>query len=251
MAKKITVNLHKGGVGKTSTAINLAAALHLKGKRVLIVDLDPQSNATVAVGIDPTTLDKNINHLFSDIYLPVQDVIVQSPPSSGGIHVLPSHPDLSKTEAGMNASSVGSIQEIIKPLEDSYDFIIFDTPPSENFLTLNALVASDLVIIPLQAHFLALQGLEQVFDQIRNVNRGLNPKLKVHGILPTMVNPRTNVSRMVLEQVRAKYGDLVFPFNIEYSIKHSEASLYGVPLVFLDQYHQGTIVYNNLADTLL
>ena len=251
MATKITINLHKGGVGKTSTTINLAAALHLKGKRVLIVDLDPQSNATVAVGIDPTTLKKNINHLFSDIYLPAHKVIVQSPPASGSMHILPSHPDLSKTEAGMNASSVGSIQEIIKPLDELYDFIIFDTPPSENFLTLNALVASDLVIIPLQAHFLALQGLEQVFEQIKNVNRGLNPSLKVHGILPTMVNPRTNVSRMVLEQVRAKYGELVFPFSVDYSIKHSEASLYGVPLVFLDQYHQGTLAYNNLADTLL
>jgi chromosome partitioning protein len=251
MAKKITVNLHKGGVGKTSTSINLAAALQQKGQRVLLVDLDPQANATLAVGLNPLSLERNLNHLFTDIHLQPHQVIIEAAKTSGGMHVLPSHPDLARTEAGMNASSVGSIRDIITPIEEHYDFIIFDTPPAENFLTLNALVASDLVIIPLQAHFLALQGLEQVFEQIRNVNRGLNPKLKVHGILPTMVNQRTNVSRLVLDQVREKYPELVFPFSIDYSIKHSEASLYGVPLVMLDQFHSSSASYNQLADTLL
>jgi chromosome partitioning protein len=151
----------------------------------------------------------------------------------------------------MNASQVGFLRGILDPLEDDYDFIVMDTPPSDSYLTINALASADEAIIPLQAHFLALQGLSQALEQIEQVRRGLNPNLRVAGILATMVNQRTNISRSVLDQVRERYPDLVYPFVVDYSIKHSEANLYGSPIVFLDQFHPGSQAYIQLADTLL
>jgi len=248
MAKKIAITLRKGGSGKTTTAINLAASLHKKGKRVLLVDLDPQANATVSIGIDPYAIPYNINHLFTDIAVQPHQVIVQD---SHGLHLLPSHPDLAQTEAGMKATQIGLLKGMLEPLEDSYDFIIIDTPPSESYLAVNALAYADEVIIPLQAHFLALQGLSQALQQIEQVKQGLNPKLKVAGILATMVNPRTNISRVVLEQVQEAYPELLYPFWVDYSVKHSEATLAGVPIIYFDQFHSGSEAYNKLADTLL
>ena len=245
MARKIAVTLRKGGSGKTTTAVNLAAALHLCGKKVLLIDLDPQANATLAVGIDPTTLPKNINHLFTTIDTRPDDVVTHTP---FGLAILPSHPDLAQTENGMKATQVGMLRGLLEPFESTYDLIIIDTPPSESYLTVNALAAADEVIIPLQAHYLALQGLAQALTQVAQVKNGLNPRLKVAGILPTLVNARTNISRAVLEDVKRNYPDLVYPFGIEYSVKHSEASLAGEPIVLYEPSHQGAIVYKQLAE---
>src|SRR3712207_6796448 len=199
MARKIAVTLRKGGSGKTTTAVNLAAALHRKGKKVLLVDLDPQANATLAVGIDPTTLPKNINHLFTRIDTTPDEVVTYT---TFGLALLPSHPELAQTESGMKATQVGMLRGLLNPFEDAYDIIIIDTPPSESYLTVNALAAADEVIIPLQAHYLALQGLAQALTQVDQVRNGLNPQLKIAGILPTLVNARTNISRTVLEEVK-------------------------------------------------
>jgi len=245
MAKKIAVTLRKGGSGKTTTAVNLAAALHLKGKKVLLVDLDPQANATLAIGIDPTALVKNINHLFTSIDTTPEEVVTHT---TFGLALLPSHPDLSLTESGMKATQVGMLRGLLKPFEDTYEIIIIDTPPSESYLTVNALAAVDEVIIPLQAHYLALQGLAQALTQVDQVRNGLNPQLKVAGILPTLVNARTNISKAVLEEVKGNYPQLVYPFGIEYSVKHSEASLAGQPIVIYDPHHQGAIAYTQLAE---
>lgn len=248
MAHIIAVTLRKGGSGKTTTAINLATALQQKGQRVLLVDLDPQANATISVGIDPLTLEKNLNHLFIDYDIQPQDVIAQT---DFGLFLLPSHPDLAETEAGMKATQIGLLKGILAPLEEQYDFIVIDTPPSESYLTVNSLAAANEVIVPLQTHYLAMRGLQEVMDEIEHVRRGLNPKLKVAGILPTMVNVRTNIAKTVLDAVRGQYQDLVYPFQIDFSIRHTEASLAGRPIVLYDPHHQGAQAYIRLAETFL
>ncbi len=248
MAHIIAITLRKGGSGKTTTAINLATALHQCGRRVLLVDLDPQANATISVGIDPLALTKHINSLFVDYHVQPPEVIVRS---DFGLSLLPSHPDLAETEAGMRSAQVGLLRDILEPLVDDYDYMVVDTPPSESHLTVNALVATDEVIIPLQAHYLAMRGLEEVMREIDDVRHGLNPKIKIAGILPTMVNARTNIARTVLETVKKEYGELVYPFQIDFSIRHTEASLAGVPIVLYDAAHQGAQAYKQLAQTFL
>ncbi len=248
MAKKIAITLRKGGSGKTTTAVNLATALHQYGKQVLLIDLDPQSNATLAVGIDPTTLRVHINHLFTSIDITPVQAITRT---SFGLDVIPAHPDLAQTETGMRATQVGMLRGLIEPLENLYEYIIIDTPPSESYLAVNALAVANEVIIPLQAHYLALQGLAQALTQIDQVKRGLNPEIRVAGILPTMVNARANISRTVMDQVREAYPHLLYPFQIDYSVKHPEASLAGQPIVLYDPSHQGSIAYLQLAERVM
>jgi chromosome partitioning protein len=244
LTRTIAVTLRKGGSGKTTTAINLAAALHQQGARVLLLDLDPQANATLAVGIDPLGLSKHVDHLFTTLDTEPADVVTPAP---FGLPVLPAHPDLAGTEAGMKATQVGMLRGLLEPLEASYDAIVIDTPPSESYLTVNALAAADEVIIPLQAHYLAMQGLTQALTQVEQVKRGLNPTLRVAGILPVMVNARTKISRLVLEEVARTYPDLLYPIGIDFSVKHIEASLAGEPIVVLDPSHPGAVAYRELA----
>ncbi len=246
--KKIVVTVRKGGVGKTTTAVNLATILHNKGKRVLLVDLDPQANATLAVGVNPLALKYSINDLFTSIEVLPHQAIVKTDFS---LSLLPSHPSLGKTEAGMQATQVGMIKGLLAPLEEYYDFIIMDTPPSESYLAVNALVSADEVILPVQTHFLALQGLAQVMDDIKQVRNGLNPLLKISGILPTLVNQRTNISKTILDEIKKEYAELLYPIEIDYSVKHIEASLGGQPIVIYDPKHQGSIAYTKLANTFL
>ncbi len=248
MARIIAVTLRKGGSGKTTTSVNLAMALSLKGKKTLLVDLDPQANATISVGIDPTNLAKHINTLFTDINAKTEEVIIKT---EFGLYLLPSHPDLADTEAGMRATQIGLLKGLLEPLDNVFDFIVIDTPPSESYLTVNALAVADEVLIPLQAHFLALRGLQDVLDEVDQVKQGLNPKLKVAGILPTMVSNRTNVSKMIIEEVKSKYPDLLYPLQVDFSIKHAEASLAGKPIVIYDPKHQGSLAYLQLAELII
>lgn len=223
-------------------------ALSLKGKKTLLVDLDPQANATISVGIDPTTLTKHINTIFTNINIKTEEVIIKT---EFGLYLLPSHPDLADTEAGMRATQIGLLKGLLEPLDNVFDFIVIDTPPSESYLTVNALAVADEVLIPLQAHFLALRGLQDVLDEVDQVKQGLNPKLKVAGILPTMVSNRTNVSKMIIEEVKSKYPDLLYPLQVDFSIKHAEASLAGKPIVIYDPKHQGSLAYLQLADLII
>lgn len=248
MAKKIAVALRKGGSGKTTTAVNLAEALRQKGQRVLLVDLDPQANATISVGLDPMKLDRHINTLLTDINAKVEDVVTES---DFGMSVLPAHPDLAETEGGMKATQIGLLKSLLESVEADYDYIVLDTPPSESYLTVNALVYADEVVIPLQAHYLAMRGLEDMLKEIIKVKQGLNPKLKIAGILPTMVSKRTNIAQTVLDSVRKAYGDFLYPWEINFSIRHTEASLAGKPIILYEPSHQGSEVYLKLAEEMI
>jgi chromosome partitioning protein len=167
------------------------------------------------------------------------------------LSVLPSHPDLAKTEAGMQATQVGMLRGMLGPIEDQFDYIIIDTPPSESYLSVAALAYGDWVLIPVQAHFLATQALAQAMQDIQRVRQGLNPDLKVRGILFTMVNARTNISKAVLDEVRSMYPDYVLPIEVGFSIRHVEASLAGVPMVIFDPNHPGSMAYKELAEVVL
>ncbi len=247
MGRVISIALRKGGSGKTTTAVNLASALQLRGYNTLLIDLEHTANATISVGIDPFALERSINTLFTDVDAQPHDVMVRT---EYGLTVLPATEDLEQTEAGMTATHIGLLKPIIEALRDSFDFIIIDTPPGKSYLSLSALVASDAVLIPLQTHYLAMQGLARILEDVRKVKKGLNPTLEVAGILPTMVQPNTNISRTVIKNVREQYADLVLPLEIKYSVKHAEASLVGQPIVIYSPSHEGALEYFKLAEVI-
>lgn len=247
MGKVISVALRKGGSGKTTTAVNLASALQLKGFKTLLIDLEHTANATISVGIDPFTLHHSINTLFTDVDVQPQDVFVKT---ESGLTVLPATEDLEQTEAGMTATHIGLLKPIVEALRDTFDFIIIDTPPGKSYLSLSALVASDYVLIPLQTHYLAMQGLVRILDDVRKVKKGLNPELAILGILPTMVQPNTNISKTVIKNVKEQYTDLVLPIEIKYSVKHAEASLVGQPIVIYSPSHEGAQEYFKLVEVV-
>jgi chromosome partitioning protein len=248
MPRTIAVSLKKGGVGKTTTAVNLSACLHRMGKKVLLVDIDPQASASASCGIDITTLKYSIYNLFDDIKLNPEDVIIKT---SFGMDILPSHPDLSKIDAGMTAASTGELRALLKPLQHNYDFVIVDTPPSESYLSISALVYVNEILVPVETHFLSLQGLKQLFEMVKSIKRGLNQKLKILGIIPTKAHNRTNMSIETLKLLKAEFKDLVFPLTIDFTIKHPEASMHGVPLILFNPNHPGAQVYQKLTELIL
>lgn len=244
MCNIISVVIRKGGVGKTTTAVNLASALQLSGFRTLLVDLDPQANATISVRINPKTLTYSINDLFKDINLSSQEILVKT---DYGLSVLPANKDLGKTEAGMTATNTGALKPILDELRAQFDFIIIDTMPSQSFLSISALVASNTVLIPMETHYLAMQGLEEVMQDITDVKQGLNPMLDIIGILPTKVQAHTNLAKVVLEEVKAAYPTLLLPMEVKFSVKVAEASLTGIPIVISEPNHPGAEDYLKLA----
>ncbi len=242
----VCVANQKGGVAKTTTAVNLAAALALRGHKTLIIDVDPQSNATTGVGIDHRTAEASSYDLLVGA-AGLGDVVM--PTALDDLFCVPSSLDL----AGAEIELVGSLArehklaEALAGATDSYEIIFLDCPPSLGLITINALVAAQDLIVPVQCEYYALEGLGQLLNTAERVRRSLNPDLRIAGVLLTMYDARTKLSSQVSAEVRAHFGELVFKTVVPRSVRLSEAPSYGEPVVTLDPSSRGSISYKLLA----
>jgi chromosome partitioning protein len=259
MARKIAVAVHKGGAGKTVTTKNLAAAFALRGKRTLLVDLDEQANATKGMGIHPQELQGTLNDLFADPSRDPLSVVVATPIQGlERLHILPAHPNLSKTETGMallrsdpnNPDPVETLKGIIAPLDAYYDFMIFDTPPSLNYMTINALAAADELLIPAAASAYSEDGLARTLEAYERAIKTYNPSLKRPYILVTRVK-RTNASAIVLDGISKAYADGVVPQLIVESTAVDEAEQLQQPVVTYDYHNPAAQGYIRVAEILM
>ena len=242
----VAIANQKGGVGKTTTAINLGAALALQRERTLIIDLDPQGNASSGLGIDRGSIVKSVyDVLISE--LPVEDAI--EPTSVRNLHVVPATIDLAGAEIELVStfSREHRLRQAIKGLEGQYDFVIIDCPPSLGLLTVNALAASDEVLIPIQCEYYALEGVGQLMRNVDLVTKNLNPLLEVEGVIMTMFDGRTNLSSDVVAQVREHFGKTAYDTVIPRTVRLSEAPSYGEPIEAFDEMSRGAIAYRELG----
>ncbi|MBF0448034.1 MAG: ParA family protein [Magnetococcales bacterium] len=246
MARIIAIANQKGGVGKTSTAVNLAAAFADQGKRVLLIDFDPQGNTTTAMGIDKSQISHSIYHVLSGQCTP-QDACVT--PFQSYPHVIPASRDLGGAEIEL-VSEMGRefrLKEQMNDFGKGYDLILIDCAPSLGLLSINALVMADELMVPMPCEFLALEGLSQLVDIVEMTRRRLNPELKISGIVLTMFDGRSKLALQVAQEVRQYFSDLVFSTTIPRNIKVSESQSFGQPLVWYDKKAKAAIAYSRLA----
>ena len=248
MALVVAVANQKGGVGKTTTAVNLAASLAVAEQRVLLVDLDPQGNASTGVGCAPGQVEFGAYDLLLG-EMSATEVAVQTQLPT--MSVIPASQDLVGAERDLLGSrdSATRLRHGLAPVQDSYDIVLIDCPPSLGMLTINALTAADLVIVPMQCEYYALEGLSQLVGTIERVRATLNPKLQIHGVLLTMFDSRNNLANEVADEVRRHFRvyDTVIPRNV----RLAEAPSHGMPVILYDASSRGSYTYLNLARELL
>ena len=249
-ARVIAVANQKGGVGKTTTAINLATALAACKQKVLLVDLDPQGNASTGVGLERAQRDKNIYHVVIE-GRPMAEAIVET--KVPGMSIVPASVDLSGAEVEMvNLDDrENRLRRALVSQLDSYDFILIDCPPALGFLTINALVAAEAVLVPLQAEFYALEGLSHLLRTIDRIRRRFNPELEIQGIVLTMYDGRNNLCNLVAADARANLGEVVYKTVIPRNVRVSEAPSHGKPVLLYDVGCAGSRAYINLAREIL
>jgi len=249
-ARVLAVVNQKGGVSKTTTSVNLAAALTQAGKRVLLVDLDPQGNATMGSGVDKRTVGRTVYHVLLGLG-ELAGIRVRT--EKGGYDLVPSNRELSGAEIELVElpSRETRLKAALQPVAGEYDFILIDCPPSLSLLTVNALTAAQRVLIPMQCEYYALEGLSDLVGTIKRVRANLNPQLEIAGLLRTMYDPRNTLSQQVSQQLEEHFGDKVYRTMVPRNVRLAEAPSHGVPAVLFDATSKGAQAYVGLADEIL
>ncbi|MBL7174660.1 MAG: ParA family protein [Desulfobacteraceae bacterium] len=250
MGQIISISNQKGGVGKTTTAVNLAASIAVIEKSCLLIDCDPQGNATTGLGMDKSDLENGL-YEFMLGSASEKNVIVET--ALSGLYLMGTTVNLIGAEVEMSHSDKREylLRKKLIPLKERYDYIFLDCPPSLGFLTLNALTAADSVLVPLQCEYYAMEGLSQLIKTFRAVKKGLNPSLTLAGILLTMFDPRNNLSSQVEEEIREHFKETVFKTIIPRNVRLSEAPSYGKPILLYDMKSKGAQSYLALASEIV
>ncbi len=250
MAKIIAICNQKGGVGKTSTAVSLSSGLALEGKKCLLVDLDPQGNATSGLGIEKNKVEKSVYHALLE-NTPLSEILIET--CVKGLEIIPANENLSGTEVELisELGREGRLKKALSQLDSSYDFVIIDCPPSFGLLTINALTGSNSVMIPIQCEYYALEGLGQLIKTINLIKDNLNPSLEIEGILMTMADFRTNLTQEVINEVKKHFGNKVYKTVIPRNIRLSEAPGFGKPIFLYDKDSEGAKKYKELVKEFL
>lgn len=250
MGKIISIANQKGGVGKTTTAFNLGACLADEGKKVLLVDADPQANATSGLGLNPDEGDISVYECIVDGTDPRKAI---KPTCVKGLEVIGSRIDLvgAEVELMQKPDRERVLSRLLRPLKDDYDFILIDCSPSLGLITVNALTASDSVIIPVQAEYFALEGISQLLNTIRIIKSRLSPTLEIEGFLLTMYDARLRLANQIFEELKGHFGDMVFSTVIPRNIKLSESPSHGLPVNLYDPESRGAIAYSQLSRELI
>ncbi len=250
MGKIIAFSNQKGGVGKTTTCVNLSAYLATKGYKVLVVDLDPQGNATSGLGFVKSEIKSSVYNVMVD-EMPVEDAVVKT--CVEGLDILPSNIDLAGAEVELVyiKDREHVLAKVLEKARKSYDFITIDCPPSLGLLTINALASADTVIIPIQSEYYALEGLSQLMNTIKLVVKHLNPSLKIEGVVLTMSDNRAIISRQISAEIKKFFGKRVFETAIPRNIRLAEAPSHGVPIMLHDTKCSGAKAYASLTDEFL
>ena len=246
MTKIIALAQQKGGVGKTTTTINLGASLVELGRKVLVIDFDPQGALTAGLGLNPSSLEKTVYSVLRSSSVKLKDVIINT---NSGLDLVPANIDLAAADVEL-VNETGReyvLKEKLSPVQNGYDYVLIDCQPSLGLLTVNALSASTNIVIPIQTQYLALRGMELLLQTIEKVKLRINPDLQITGILPTMFDSRTTHSREVLEELKETYSQFLFETVIPYTVKFQDSSLAGDSVLKTNPESSATDAYRNLA----